>query len=175
MTKQVLFKVALKGHGIVNFDSKEQKWLHFNLDKTNYDGNNNVMYGKKRWYKNDDKIEKKLVISSECLKRNIFVNDLEFQNSGVIVNKYIFNKYIASIPTILRGYLFAGSNTYKKKSAIMLHEAEQTNGAIPTLEFFSVSGKKDSKEDEDDKSGTSIYKKETVGEISYETKGIVDL
>ena len=64
--KNILFKLDIQGNGVVNYDSNDQKYLwNKNAEKAGvefvkYD---NVSFAKKRWYKNGDAIEKKIIIS----------------------------------------------------------------------------------------------------------------
>jgi hypothetical protein len=87
------------------------------------------------------------------------------------------NKMIATPASVLRGYFFAreGQPSFKRKSAIVITEAEQTNNAISTIETFSRSGKKEERDQEADTGDTTFFKRECVGEIEYQAMGAVDL
>lgn len=183
--RSILFKVKLAGHGVVNFDSGEQKWTWNALvsqgEKSRYD---NVQFAKKRWYKKDSKdkdgneaYDYKLVISADCLRHNIFVDDYFYQSPNIFAHPGLLNKMIATPASILRGYFFAreGKTSLKRKSAIVITEAEQSNNAISTIETFSRSGKKEERDQESDTGDTTFFKRECVGEIKYEAMGAVDL
>lgn len=178
--KSIGFKVVLKGKGVVNFDGSNQKnFLKKNYkDKYDFDSlkNDNAKFAKKNFYKGKDKDgnEKdyfKLKISSDCVKRAIFSEDIDGVNSAIMHSPMLLNNFIATSHGILRGYMFASkSDTLKRKSVVTLTDAEECdNKTIPYLEFFS-------KGDENKKlSQTSLYVSETCGEIKYETNGFFSI
>ena len=182
-TKSILFKVALQGHGIVNYDSNDQKWawnaMVRNSERVNHE---NVQFGKHRYYLRDkdekgEIYDRHLVISADCLRHNIFIDDFLFQSPNVFAHPVLFNKMIASVGALLRGYMFAqeGKSALRKKSCLNITEAEQTNDAISTIETFSRSGHREVREDENDTADNSFFKRESIGEITYAAKGSVDL
>lgn len=180
--KNILFKADLIGKGIVNMDSGDQKWIfdqesgsHLNLGKDKQF--KNLSFAKKNFYRNDDgKLIYKLKISSDCLKNNMFSSDVLSQSPKITYEDAVLYSYIASPMSLIRGYLFANKKeTLKRSGALTICDAEQTCNAVSTMEFFSKSGEKTSNDGESDKSDTTIYKKETVGDISYSTIGNVDL
>jgi hypothetical protein len=170
--RSLMFKVQLAGHGVVNYDSSNQKyiWNTFAKEtKEGFEGFDNVMFAKKRWSRDSEgKIERKLVISGDCLRHNIFIDDFMFQSPNVLADATLLNRMIATAASILRGYMFAQKDmvTFKRKSCISITEAQQTNGAISSVETFTKSGMKDA---------TSLFAKECVGDIEYESIGAVDL
>jgi len=177
--RSILFKMELKGNGVVNFDSNDQKYLwNENTKGTGQErvNHNNVSFAKKRWYKNDDgTIDKKLIVSSNCLRYSIFSDDTLFQSPNIINNSFLLNSMIATPGLICRGYMFAEkdpSKSYKRSSVLNITDAEQINNSISTLETFSRSGEKIVDEN---KSDTSFFKKETVGNIVYEAIGSIDM
>lgn len=174
--KNVLFRLDLKGNGIVNFDSSDQKYVFNNDSKTSFfemgSTHNNVSYSKKRFSKKDDKLTYKICISSDCLRHDIFKEDSISQSPNIIHDNLIFYSFIASPSCIERGYLFADTVSFKKKSPITITDAIQTCDAVSYLETFSRSGQKN--EDSDVKDNT-FFTKEVVGDIEYKSKGIIDL
>ena len=183
--RSILFKIKLAGHGVVNFDSGDQKYTWNALasqgEKSRFD---NVQFAKKRWYKKDGKdkngneqYDYKLVISADCLRHNIFIDDFFYQSPNVFAHSDLLYKMIATPASVLRGYFFAreGKTSFKRKSAIIITEAEQTNSALSTIETFSRSGKKEERDQETDTGDTTFFKRECVGEIEYEGMGAVDL
>jgi hypothetical protein len=183
--RSILFKVKLAGHGVVNFDSGDQKFTWNALvsqgEKSRFD---NVQFAKKRWYKNDQKdkngddiFDYKLVISADCLRHNVFVDDFLYQSPNVFSHPDLLYKMIATPSAVLRGYFFAreGKTSFKRKSSITITEAEQTNNAISTIETFSRSGKKEERDQETDTGDTTFFKRECVGEMTYEAMGAIDL
>lgn len=174
--KNILFKIELEGNGIVNYDSGEQG---FTVSKTDLGGNtrhNNVSYAKKNFYESeeDGKLNYKIKIASDCLRKEIFARDMVAQTPNISHSESIILSYIASPVSLLRGYLFPSEKTIKRKGAISMTDAEQTSNGKSFLEFFSKSGEKVSESDSG-KSDTSIFKKETIGNITYSSVGNIDL
>jgi hypothetical protein len=175
--KSILFKVQLKGRGVVNYDSNDQRFIWNKntagngQEKCDHD---NVSFAKKRWYKNDDgSFEKKLIISSNCLRHYLFENDTMFQSPNVLNNEALLYTMIANPGVITRGYMFADKEcTIKRTSVLGITDAEQTNNAVSTIETFTRSGEKTVDEN---KSDITFFKKETIGEIEYEAIGNIDL
>ena len=130
--KNVLFRTKIKGNGVVNFDSSEQKFMFNSTDlhnmKTRHD---NVSFAKKKFYKEDDKLTYKLSISSDCLRHDIFKEDVLVQSPNVLNSKHVLYSFIASPASLLRGYLFANqTETLKRKGALTITDAEQTCNAV---------------------------------------------
>lgn len=172
--KSILFRVNLNGRGIVNFDSGAQKFLWNQFKKKQgFEDFDNVTYGKKRWALNEDgSADTKIAISSNCLRHEIFKEEVNFQSPNIIQNKALLLNMIASPASILRGYLFAKEITIKRSSAISITDAIQTNNAISSIESLSCSGMKLS---DDNKAGTTYFRKETIGNINYSAIGAIDL
>jgi hypothetical protein len=171
--------MELKGRGVVNFDSNEQKYMwNNNTKKTGQEmvSHDNVNFAKNRWYKNEDgSFNHKLIVSSNCMRHNIFSDDTLFQSPNIINNSTLLNSMIATPGLLLRGYMFAEKDpakSIKRSSVLNITDAEQTNNAVSTIETFSRSGEKVVDEN---KSDITFYKKETVGEITYESIGSIDL
>lgn len=176
--KSVLVRLNLKGKGIVNFDHGEQKWFLSNAGLGN-NRHNNTMYAKKNFYLGDDGKTStyKIKISSDCLRNSMFNEDTLAQSANIVHNKIILHSFLASELAMLRGYVFISKNntSYKRKSAVTMTDAEQTNNAVSYIEFHSKSGEKITKTDSDDTSDTSIYNRESVGDIEYEAFAEIDL
>lgn len=186
--KNILFRTKLKGNGIVNFDSSDQKWMFngtqlYNTMGTKHD---NTSYAKKKFYKKGEYInsdgktienlEYKISISSDCLRHDLFKDDVLFQSPNVINLPHLLYSFIASPTSLIRGYLFAEeTETFKRKGALTITDAEQTCNAVSSIETFSRSGKKNSDSDKNGKSDNSFYKKEVVGDIEYKAVGNIDL
>ena len=55
MVKSILFRYGIKGKGIVNYDSSEQKNIHNKYDsRFGREKNNNTNYGKKDFFEDKD-------------------------------------------------------------------------------------------------------------------------
>jgi hypothetical protein len=174
--KSILFRANLKGYGIVNYDGGDQRFtfnaLAKNQEKSRFD---NVTYAKKQWTSmgEDGKCDYKIIISSDCLKHELFKEDVAFQSPNIMHHKSLLLNNIASPAMLLRGYMFATKEqTLKRSGAITLTDAIQTCKAISSLETFSRSGEKITDENQSD---TSFFKKETIGDVSYLTRGAIDL
>ena len=174
--KNVLFKLDLNGKGIVNFDSNEQKFIFSKSKlhnmKTRYD---NVNYAKKNFYRDiDGELIYKIKISSNKLRKEIFDKDVSAHSSNITHHPYLLNSYIASPALILRGYLehVKGKYSIKRKSPITISDAEQTNDSVSYLELHTKSGEKNTNPDETD---NTLFKKESIGDITYSSIGNIDL
>lgn len=180
--KNVMFKVKFVGHGVVNYDSSDQSYIYNKLVEDGEKSiHKNVSYAKKQFYVDKDgKTKYKLVISSDCLRHNIFIDDFMFQSPKVATYPDALKMSIGTVASMLRGYMFTSKNngTQKRKSPITITEALQTCNAIPKIETFSKSGFKIIKEGEDKEhqdGDTTLFKRETIGDIEYESEGFIDI
>lgn len=178
--KHLNFELHLEGNGIVNFDSKDQKYL---WNRESKEGNkndftskdNNNMYAKKVFFRDENgKLDYKIKISSDAVRNAIFKGDAIATNPSIMHHKSLLNSFIGSTMGLTRGYMFAGDETYKRKSPLTVGSAIQSNSAISYMEFHSRSGAK-KVGDDSNKSDTSIFNKETVGDITYKSKGFINL
>lgn len=175
--KNILFRMKLKGNGIVNFDSVDQKWVYndTNLKSGMFTQFKNTSYAKKKFYKNSDgDLSYKISISSDCIRHDVFKDDVLFQSPNIINSEVLLHSFIASPASLLRGYLLTSSETLKRKGALTITDAEQTCGAVSYIETFSRSGAKNT-DTEKDGSDNTFYKKEVVGDIEYKSMGSIDL
>ena len=188
MIKKIVFKAEFEGQGIVNFDGDEQRiFLNEHCGEKYF--NNNYKLAKKVFKKKSTKevaytdkngkeyvndTDYSLKIGSTCLRNAIFANDSNVTNPRICIASPILAYYISSIQGLLRGYtaLEFGNFSITKKSALTCPCAVQTNDSIPYVELQSNSAPKESGED---KSSTSLYYTEKVGNITYETKGFISL
>lgn len=175
--KNILFKMDMVGNGIVNFAGNEQMYLNNLYCKetgNKYIKDNNVSLAKSNYYLIDGKIDKKIIISANCLRYHLFLDTITNQTPNTISSKYLLTSMLASPALLIRGYTQTEINTngFKRKSALNITSAEQTSGSIPTIHPFIQGGGKKSA---DDRTSNSFFFKETVGDISYSTKGNIDL
>jgi hypothetical protein len=119
----------------------------------------------------------RLKISSSRLRHAIFQNDHPFRNSMILHSKKLLNMSIASAAGLLRGYVFGqeGFAGLKRKSPAIITDAAQTAGALPTIDLHSTSGAKRTKENDDGASDTSLFCRETAGDVEYSFKGAIAL
>lgn len=177
--KNILLKVDFNGYGIVNYDSNDQKWVYKGDELNQRMGtrHNNVSYAKKDFFYNEDgDLDYKIKISHDCLMKNAFNRDFISRTTNVMHTSSTLLSYIASPVSLISGYLFADKQlTLKRKGAISLCDAIQTNNSVSKLEVFSKSGSKESNDGTTDKSDNSFFYKETIGDIEYSSKGNIDL
>jgi hypothetical protein len=175
--KNILIDLQIEGQGIVNMDSNDQKWVYNaetqHTKKGRYD---NILYGKKNFYRGDKgELIEKLKISRDCMLKAAFEDDYIASSPNIVHHDMLLYSYIGSVPSLLRGYLFADKKeTLKRKGAITLCDAEQTNNAIATLETCSKAEFKEGTE-EGDRAAANYFISEKVGEVTYATKGYIDL
>jgi hypothetical protein len=179
--KHVNFSLKLEGNGISNYDSGDQKYLWNRESKSGFknkftSADNNNMYAKKHYFRNENgELEYKIKISSDCLRNAIFSGDAIATNPSISHHSVLLNSFIGSTLGLVRGYMFASKTmTFKRKSPLTITSAIQTNNAESYMEFFSRSGAKKVGDDSGEKD-TTIFNKETIGEITYEAKGFLNI
>lgn len=180
IVRNILFEVDLCGQGIVNMDSGDQKWIHKNEQtylRQENSSHENASYAKKNFYRDlNGKLGWKLKISSDCLKKSMFEGDILTQSPKITHNDYVLYSNLFSVSSLIRGWMNANKKeTLKRKGALTICDAQQTNDSISYLEWFSKSGEKTSNDAETEKSDNTIFKKETVGDITYKTQGNIDV
>ena len=110
-TKQILFKLKLQGNGVVNFDSKEQKYMLYKTDNgPAYEilKNDNGKFAKKSFVQIGEKEDgtplyhSRLKISSNCLRHAIFEKDSPITLSQALVtqNDELFAFFVALVTDI---------------------------------------------------------------------------
>lgn len=168
--KSFYFKVNLKGRGVVNEDGDNMKYFLARQYKNNYGtatspyDNDNVTIAKSNYY--DGGKIRKLKISSDCIKRNLF-KDLDM--NGLANSRPEVQQYFLASPTgQLRGYMFAEKETngVVRKSPFCLTDAEDDGNTVINPETYSTSG---------DRNKTSYYVKETVGDVEYSASGSINV
>lgn len=187
--RAIKFEMALKGQGIVNFDSSDQKYI---LNK--YCGvkvlNDNNKLSKKAFF--DDGVDEdgnprysyKIKIANSCLRHAIFEDDLNVNSPLMIKHMPLLKKFMLSNIGIGRGYMFTlpktsskndGQETdakknnglsLKKDSALVIVDAVQDNNSVVYNEVGSVSGFK---------TDNTFFCKDSVTEMSYKTSGVICL
>jgi hypothetical protein len=148
-----------------------------NGEKTSHlkTSHSNVSYAKKNFYRDENgKLNYKIKISSDCLRNNMFRNDLVAQTPSIQHNDVLLYSYIATPLGMIRGYMFTSKEVLKRKSPLTITDAEQTSNNKSYMEFKAKSGEKNTEKDKVD-SDTTIFNKETVGEIFYEAEGNINL
>ena len=189
--KNILFKLYLKGNGVVNFDDGRQ----FNILKDHCGvkmpdkATECFKFAKKSFRKINDKdnnedgqtnpdIEYNLKISSACLKHEIYKDDPSF-NVKYCINEPYCVDFITSIAGLLRGYFIprenGKGNTLNLTTRVGITDAEEISNAMTYIEINTQDIKKEPKKGTKDKGGTSLYYTENVGATEYMAKGHIDI
>jgi hypothetical protein len=174
--KNILFEVKLAGVGLVNYDSNEQKKMFFgtNLQSKFYTPNNNQLLAKKCLSGDSENLTYKNKISAPAMRNAMFTNDIEIQSSAFVHIPELLLKYIANIAMIIRGFFIPNAG-FKRSSIVTLTSAIQTNDAVSTMEWMTSSGVKKEKSENDLIPDTSVYIKEDIGDITYKSKGAINI
>jgi len=173
--KSIQFKLKLKGQGVVNYDSTDQRFMFNQVKGQAFNRNENVSYAKKRFFKGENgELDYKLAISSGCMTHEIFRDEVPYQSNNVVNSKPLFASFLATPSSIIRGYMFASKvgDNLKRKSAVTLVDAIQSDNSVSYIETFSKSGQKNQDAEEVD---NTFFKKEVVGPIKYESNGTIDI
>jgi len=182
--KSLWFKVRMCGRGIVNYDGKDARWtLKEYLSKiVSALGHDNVKVAKHSIRKvgmedGKPKYEIKLKVSAACIRHSLFEADQPFHNPAIIHAPKILVKLISSVAGLLRGYMFEckGVVGIKRKSPVMITDAEQSNTTVPTFDIGTMSAPRTQKEDAEDVSGLTLHYKETICDVVYDFEGAIDL
>lgn len=173
--KQILFKVVFNGNGVVNFDdSKNQKYA-LGKYKIATGLNDNTKLAKKIFFETDKKDENgnpimdyKIKVSADCLRHGIFENEVDVVNPSIMQMDNVFAQYLLSPVGLSRGYMFTykDSSAVKRKSPLTITDAIQTDGNKSNIEVGSTTG---------ERSETSFFYTEKIGDTTYESKGVIDL
>lgn len=173
--KSIFFELSLKGRGIVNFDSKDQKWYwnqQADVSLVRYD---NISFGKGNYKKLENgKLKKTLKISSDCLRHAIHIEGHPFHTVNILHNEDARIKFLSHVDTLLRGYMLTDTME-KKKSCYVISSAENISDSVSSIEIHSRSGAKEIKKNEEDDSDNSFFGRETVGDTHYVSQGAVGI
>jgi hypothetical protein len=181
--KSFVVKVILRGHGVVQFDGKDQKYAHNKSKnvpvKAKYD---NVSFAKAHFVdigadKDGNRIIMKfLELSANGIRHATHFKEHPFHTPNIGVHDAYRIPYLANIGTQQRGYLITGTNE-RRKSCYAVTAAKEISGATPVLEFYSRSGAKDSNENkvsDEDANDTTIHSRDSVGDTVYACTLLID-
>lgn len=193
--KSIAFKIRLKGSGGVNYDDAKLQVSFFKnqrhrpgdqlQDKSNYSLHKGNYYAETE-VQPDGSIKtyfvKKLKISSNCLRNAIFAKAHPICNAQLHLDPR-FVSFIASPSAQLRGYMYPIKNgvTVVRSSPISIRSAEQISNTVSTLEVMTkhdvqLGVSNGVNPDAIRKpSDTSMFSKETFGDITYEATGVLNL
>ena len=183
--REVAFEVTLEGKGIVQTDQSLQRYQYVKsegsaqLERLDTD---NVIFAKANYYNNpnynpgDEPRSKKYLrtikISGAGLRHAIHEDVMPFHTPQFFQNPAIRKEILSSMDYILRGYMYApckGSSdgeTIRRASAYVISDAEEVGGAASSMEVCSTSG---------ERSNTSLFYKETIGDSKYVATGSIDM
>lgn len=202
-TKNIIFKVELKGRGVVNFDdAKAQSSMllnHCDIDKKSYQDpkkgyeiRKNIKVAKKAFSRLAEPIVKtdaegnvvriidtdyKLKIASTCLRNAIFADDTTVQNVKAFLSNPVLAHYVTSTHSLLRGYTVL-SKDGSKDGYLTRKGALTITDAIETTGaqiFLECHSNSGPKEKSGDDGSTSLYYTEQVGDTQYEAQGMISL
>lgn len=177
------FKVTFDGKGCVNCDGSDQRytlWKKHLLPQP--DVRNNCTFSKKEFKQKlvfnvstgEYEIQHGFVhkVSTDCLKENLFKEEIQFENSAACADPYLRCEMISQPVLILRGYLYPNLATIKKKSGLTLTAAkEQVEGGMHTCVHLDIHSNAGNKSD----NKTSLHYKENVPDAKYVSEGYLDL
>jgi len=187
MIKSIEIKVEIEGQGIVNFDSVNQKWLWGRQEDVEKIIDNNVTFGKGRYYSVTDSngkvktdqygkviLTKVPVISADCIRHSMYEDNMPVHLPNIMHDKTLLLKAVATPAFLERGYMFAmaGETSWRRTSAFKCSYAKAVEHSVSSLETFANSQAKTASEET---AGTSFFKREVRGEMKYELSGAIDL
>lgn len=189
--KSIIVRATLSGNGVVQFDSKDQKYAHNASEALVKTRNNNVNYAKACFRQigthpesGRPRISKTLKISADGIRHAIHAEEHPFHTPNVGISPAFRIPYLANLGTIQRGYMITDTEE-RKKSCYTVTSAIEISGAIPVLEFFCRSGAKDKNANtdeegrvltktEDDDKDTTLFSRETTGNTLYTFTAAID-
>lgn len=169
MSKQlsnIKIQLTTKGQGIVNFDSTDQKFMLNKSAGANIITHDNTKIAKATYSKDaNGNIVRTVKVSSQCIRQAIYCVK---HNPNIMYSQSLFNDSISSMAALVLGYMYANEKkgAAKKKSPLVVTDAQEVSGAIPTFNTHSNSG---------DRNDTSLYYVEEVGDTRFETTLLLDL
>jgi hypothetical protein len=173
--KSILFKMNLKGRGIVNFDSNDQKYYWNRQKDVTRVRHDNVSFGKGNYYTNEDgTLSKELKISASCLRHAIHIEGHPHHSINIMHSESTRLKFLAHIDTLVRGYLLPNTGE-RKKSVYTITDAVSNGKAVSSIETHARSGEKLKNLKEDDVADSSFFGRESVGETTYQAMGAIHL
>lgn len=173
---KIQLNLTLEGQGLVNYNGNDvpRRFIHKMLENGKVSANGS--FGKENMYKttiiDDNGNEKnidipKKIISSNLLRKMI-LGDENLVNADKLskIDKLRI-ALLSQDNTIARGFAVMGRNVnLKRKTAVMVTDAEQISDTITWVETRTAEGERDS---------TSLFYKETCGAIEYSSKIVFDV
>lgn len=191
--KSLIVRAVMSGHGVVQFDGKDQKSAH-NISSTLIKAQKNVdniNFAKACFFQQGvhtdsegntrPRIVKQLKISADGIRHAIHVNEHPFHTPNIGISPTFRIPYLANLGTLERGYLITDTEE-RKKSGYTITSALEVGKAVPVLEFHSRSGEKDKNASEDgtaksehDASDTTLHSRDSVGDTLYTFTALIDV
>lgn len=214
--KTIRFKGTLAGSGVVNYEGpgtyqyriNSSKAFDFDIEDENIE-NKNISLAKhlfeKKFIKNIEHIDGKIIISSNALRHHIFENSMPFTNR----NSHISDEYLAGLVAhpmyLVRGYLELSDSAEKKikgkkkgknsksepekvveevKEVKKVENRVKTNATIKRGRILTITHAVQNNDaiptlgvatTAGVRDRNSLFYKELVGNITYEFKGSINL
>ena len=187
--KSIEFDVKFEGNGCVNFDGNEQAWALQSCGLYTGKINKNIKLAKRVISRDENgNYQYQFKVSSECLRHNMFKDEMAFVNPSISFLPQVLLRTIATPAYHERGFMFPNTcNSIRKKSGATITGAigETVYDKPIVMELHSSSGKKGenqskdntltSDDKKDDAKDTTLYFKENVGVEKYNSQGFIDL
>lgn len=182
--KNVKFNLTWKGEGCVNYNGSEHSNELYkagvkcptHLENGEIKKNANVLFGKSNFYKvTDDKGNEKVIrvpkVSANCI-RNAMFNNVKYFNPQVFYNPAICANFITSPAGFMKGHMLTPTNgSYTRSSCVMVSDLVAKD-AVYGMETFTNGSAVD---ENGNKSETSLFNKETLGEVTYTSTVVFDV
>jgi hypothetical protein len=168
--------VDFEGQGLVNFDGGEIPFRFKSKMTNNGKVASNGRFAKENIYVDkvtEDGVEKKVyryekIMSSNLIRKVILGSDNSVNADKISTNDKLRVAYLAQDLSIARGYCILGKTDtdIKRRSGVSVTDAKQTSNTVSWLEQKTAEGLRDD---------TSIFYKETCGDIEYQSKIFYDI
>lgn len=173
---KIFLKLEIEGKGLVNYNGDRppkrflgQMYHEGKVVKAGSFGKEHVYLSEIKDKDGNKKVIEipKKIISSNLIRKEI-VGDENYVNAHKLSEiPKLRIAFISQDNTIARGFMFAGrSQTFKRKGAITVTDAEQTSDTVTSIEIRTKEGERDE---------NSMHFKETCGEIKYESEIAIDV
>ena len=174
---KIQIEIILNGQGLVNYNGSQVPFRFKDDMKNNGKVSNNGSFAKENIYKtivlDKDGNEKtsyvyKKIISSNLLRKCILGDENDVNADKLASNDALRVAYLSQDNVIARGYCVLGKSNVdiKRKSGVSVLDAEQISNTVTWLETRTAEGKRDD---------TSLFFKETCGEIKYKSNIYIDI
>lgn len=176
IANKIEIELTLGGFGLVNMNGNNPPYRFRNEMIVDGKLAKNGSFGKENVYKqtiieNGEKKEiytYKKIISDGLLRKELSGDENSVNADKLMKIDSLRQAYVSQNSTIIRGYMATNKQSFslKRKSAACVTPAEQISNTITWLETKTAEGKRDD---------TSLFFKETCGEITYQSNILIDV